>query len=92
MSEEKKPNRPNHNGQDEMEELLTLAKKKKMHVGVLIKPKRKVDELKDERDPANIVVAVSNTLPIEDNVVISDEVTESLAVSAKFLLEELKHQ
>lgn len=90
MSEEK-PNRPNHNGQEEMEKLIKAANVKRMRVGALIKPKRKPDELKNDSEVANLVIVIASSRPVEDNVVMSDEVTESLATTAKFLLEELRH-
>lgn len=89
--QQEKPNHPGHNGQEEMEQLFELAKKKKVHVGVFVRPKRTPDELKDDKDPANLVVVLANYRPLDENIIASDEVTESLAVSAKFLLEELKH-
>lgn len=85
-----KPERPGHNGQEEMEELFTFCKRKRLHVGALVKPKRTPDELRDDKDHANLVVVVASYHPVEDHIIFSDEVTESLSVSAKFLLEEVK--
>jgi hypothetical protein len=73
-----------------MEELHALCGKKGYFLGVIIKPYRKSHELKENDDPASLVVVISTERPLMEHILISDEVTESLSVTAKFLLEELK--
>lgn len=73
-----------------MEKLFDLATQKHMHIGVLIKPCRKADELKDDGEAAQIVIVVSSSRVIDDSIVMSDTVTETLAVSAEFLYKELE--
>ena len=78
-------------GTEEVEALYKLCCEKKMYLGALIKPKRNLDELREEQEPANIVLVVASSRAMSDSIVLSDEVVSLLSESALFLTEELKN-
>lgn len=86
----KVPDRSKHIGMQEMEALYKLCIKKKLILGVDITPNRKPDELKDQRKRSNIVIIIAEERPIKEHIILSDVVTESLPISAKFLRMELE--
>lgn len=80
----------NFNGKEEMEELYRLATQKGYFVGATLEPIRKADELKGVTNAAEVILVIATDKPVMEHVLMSDKLSINLAISATFLIEELK--
>lgn len=77
-------------GSKELDKLQKACKARGFYIGMDIDPKREAKDCGVNAPAADTILIVANDRPVMENIILSDTITDNLAVSALHLLEEVR--